>query len=561
MDANKTNQFKNDLFGGITTGIVALPLALAFGVQSGLGAIYGLYGAMLLGMVAAVFGGTQTQVSGPTGPMTVITALVVMTAIEKGGSLELGMGIIIASFMLAGVFLILFGLLKIGKIIRYMPYPVVSGFMSGIGVLIILLQISPLFGTSAEKSAIDVVLHFNKTIASMNTAAFGIGLLTILIIYLLPKVTNKIPSILVALLVSTIIASTMHLDIPTIGNIPIGLPVLKLGALADVSYTHMWLIIEFAGMLAALCAIDSLLTSVVADNMTKTRHNSNQELIGQGIGNFVSGMFCGLPGAGATMRTVTNIKTGGTTKLSGFIHGIFLFAVLIGLGQYVAYIPLSVLAGILFKVGVDIIDLKGFKHLSKVPRPDALVSLIVLFITVFGNLINAVGIGLVLACVLFMKQASDLAERKTFIRELSSEYVEQDLLIKKVAGQVFIKELHGPLFFGISTSFLEMIESLDKSLTVLILQMGKVPSIDQSGLYALENAILDLYKKGVLVLLCQVQEQPMDMLKRINIVPELIPEAHIFNTISDCEQYLFSHLQEHDDFNQLKIKLKIIGSC
>ena len=551
-----TTQIKNDIFGGLTAGIVALPLALAFGVQSGLGAIYGLYGAMILGMIAAIFGGTKTQVSGPTGPMTVVTALVVTSAIKNAGSLELGMGIVIASFMLAGVFLMIFGALNIGKSVRYMPYPVVSGFMSGIGVLIILYQLYPMLGSVSEKNAINVVLNIGTALSNINVSALGLSVLTIGIIYLLPKLTKKIPSILFALIAGTLITLLFHLKVATIGTIPEGLPQLKLFELHKVTRDYMWLIVEFAATLAALSAIDSLLTSVIADNITKTRHNSNKELIGQGIGNLISGIFGGLPGAGATMRTVTNIKSGGTTKLSGFVHGIFLLFVLIGLGQYVSYIPLSVLAGILFTVGIDIIDYKGLEHLTKVPKKDSVVLVIVFLFTVFGNLLHAVAIGLILACVLFMKQASELAESKTSIRELSVTG-EREVLFKKVINQVYIKDVHGPLFFGFTSKFQEMIFQLDIKLKLLVLQMDSVPSIDQSGLYALEDVILSLYKKDVIVLLCNVQPQPLSMMQRIDIVPQLVPNEHVFETFKECEQWIFDHLQDYDDFDQLKLKLNL----
>lgn len=546
---------KGDIFGGITAGIVALPLALAFGVQSGLGAIYGLYGAMFLGMIAALLGGTNTQVSGPTGPMTVVTAMVVASAIKLTGSLEAGMGIVIASFMLAGIFLMLFGFLRIGKSIRYMPYPVVSGFMSGIGVIIILFQIYPLLGSASAKSTVDILLNISAPLSTINYDSLGLGLLTIAIIYLLPKATNLIPSILVALIASTIISILFKLNVDTIGSIPEGLPQLRLADLYKVNYSQAWMIVEFAATLAALSAIDSLLTSVIADNITKTKHNSNKELIGQGIGNLISGLFGGLPGAGATMRTVININSGGRTKLSGFIHGIFLILVLLGLGKYVSYIPLSVLAGILLTVGIGIIDYRGFKHLARIPKKDAYVLLIVLLITVFGSLLHAVVVGLVLACVLFMKQASDLAEEQTTTTTMTGNG-HREKLFTKVSNQIYVKSVHGPLFFGFTSKFQEMVKNLGTDLKVLILQMDKVPSFDQSGLYALEEVILSLHKKNIIVLLCDVQPQPMSMLEKIDIVPALVPPMHIFRTFEACEQWLHEHLEVNDDLNQLILDLK-----
>lgn len=562
----EVKNLKGDIFGGITAGIVALPLALAFGVQSGLGAIYGLYGAMILGMLAALFGGTNTQVSGPTGPMTVVTALVVSSAIEETGSLEAGMGLIIASFILAGVLLTLFGVLKIGKSIRYMPYPVVSGFMSGIGVIIILYQLYPLMGHPSLKSTFAILQNIRTPLKSINYDAFGAGIGTILIIYAFPKLTKAVPSQLVALIVVTLASYYWKLDVTTIGEIPKGFPQLKLHELSNVNSGMFWLILEFGATLAALSAIDSLLTAVIADNITKTKHDSDQELIGQGIGNLVSGLVGGLPGAGATMRTVVNINTGGKTRLSGFLHGVLLLLILLGLGKYVSHIPLCVLAGILITVGIGIIDYRGMRHLKSVPGTDALVLVAVLLITVFGNLLHAVGVGLVLACVLFMKQASDLAESKTTLKRIDGDG-EHHQLFKKYQDAIYIKELHGPLFFGFTSKFTEMMQNLEDDLKVLIINMERVPSIDQSGLYALEDAILSLQQKSVVVLLVNVQPQPLGMLKRIDIVPDLIPSEHLFNSLKICKDWIHHYLDgngglekilaEHQEHKQAKVAYRM----
>ena len=548
---------KGDLFGGITAGIVALPLALAFGVQSGMGAIAGLYGAMILGMFAAVFGGTATQVSGPTGPMTVITAMVVASAIEASGSLQAGMGIIIASFLLAGGFQIIFGIVKIGKYIKYIPYPVLSGFMTGIGVIIILYQVYPFMGHSSAKSTVDIFLNIGKPLSALDWSAFGLGGITVAIIYLFPKITKAVPSALVALVVATLAAFFMKLDVPLIGDIPSGIPELKIGEILTIDPGMIWTIIKFAMMLAALGAIDSLLTSVIADNITKTKHNSNRELIGQGIGNMVAALIGGLPGAGATMRTVVNVNAGGKTRLSGLIHGLLLAAILLGLGNYTSYIPLSVLAGILITVGIGIIDYKGLSHLGRVPRTDAVIMIIVLLITVFGNLLNAVGMGIVLACVLFMTQSSDLAEIGTSLKALAGfkdeqPWEDEGSVYTEFKGKIYIKHLYGPLFFGFASRFQEMIKELDDDVRVLIIRMEKVPHIDQSGVYAMEEAVTDLQNKDVVVLLAGLKPQPLDMLKSIDIIPALIPEMHLFMTFEDCELWLKQNLiQENGGFDRI----------
>ena len=619
---------KGDVFGGITAGIVALPLALAFGVQSGMGAIAGLYGAMMLGCIAAIFGGTATQISGPTGPMTIVSATVIAAAIEISGSLQAGMGIIIATFLLAGGFQILLGVLKIGKYIKYIPYPVVSGFMTGIGIIIILIEIYPFMGHKSAKSTIKIITQISEPLSSLNWMAIGLGGMTIAIIYLFPKVTKVVPGALVALLAATLTAYYLKLDVPLIGDIPSGLPSLKIGGtlmldpslswttigqniqhicgfpldiqvnpqdmslvrklpinpfmigpivgqgishsgnlplnvpfipsdiplvktggLFSIAPSMTWMIIEFAATIAALGTIDSLLTSVVADNITKTKHNSHRELIGQGIGNVASGLIGGLPGAGATMRTIVNINTGGKTRLSGLIHGLLLFVILIGLGKYASYIPMCVLAGILITVGIGIVDYhKGLRHLFQVPKADAVILIIVMAITVFGNLIHAVGVGVVLACVLFMKKTSDLAEMGTTVTPLGSSkelelWEDEKSVYDEYRDKIYIKHMSGPMFFGFTSRFQELIKELDPGIKILIIRMKEVPYIDQSGVYVLEDAILELRMKGVVVLMTGVQPQPIDMMKKIGIIPGLISEESLFKKFAECELWLKYNLK------------------
>ena len=541
--------FKGDLTGGVVAGVVALPLALAFGVQSGLGAIAGLYGAIILGVLAALLGGTATQASGPTGPMTVVSASVVALAIANFGDIEIALPIILLTFLLAGIFQILLGVLRVGSYIKYFPYPVISGFMTGVGLIIILFQIFPFFGIASPKSTIAVMQNLPEIISGANLQAIGIGLLTIIVYYLFPKITKAIPSTLVALIVATLVAYFLKMQVPLIGEIPSGLPDLKIDGFFNIPSEAYALIVEYAIVLAALGSIDSLLTSVIADNITKTRHNSNRELIGQGIGNAVAAMFGGIPGAGATKGTVININSGGTTRLSGAIHGLFLLVILLGAGSLAAYIPIPVLAGILIPVGLNIIDYKAMKHLIKFPRSDAFVLLLVLLITTFGNLIYAVGIGILLASVLFMKKIGDLAEERSEIKSLGESQPEtlwedERDLYNEFKNSVYIKHLYGPLFFGFASEFQSMSDKRDVNTKALILRMDRVPYIDQSGLYALENVLFDLKKKNIPVILVGIQEQPKDKLLSIGIIPNLIPEDTICKDINTA-------------LNLLKNKLKV----
>ena len=555
-----TKNIKGDIFGGITAGIVALPLALAFGIQAfsginhpeaaSIGAYAGLVGATLLGFFAALFGGTHSQISGPTGPMTVITATLVSGAFaSSSGSLSSVLVSMALAALFCGLFQILFGLIKLGKYVRYIPYPVLSGFMSGIGVIIILQQLYPLLGQSGSGSMINLLVGLPGAAGNTSLTALLLGLGTVAIIYLFPLVTKKVPSTLVALLVMTGISLLVDMEgVPTIGRIPSGLP-LPFFANSQVSLAGLdWGTILKASIipgltLAGLGSIDTLLTSVVADNITKTKHNSNRELIGQGIGNAVAGLFCGLPGAGATMRTVVNVKSGGRTQLSGMVHALLLLAILLGLGSLVQYVPLSVLAGILITVGWGIIDFKGFKDLPKIPRADAVVLIAVFLITVFVDLLTAVGIGMVIACVLFMKRASDLVEGGYSSQEMTgfdkeSPWDDEHGMPDTVAHRIYIQRLNGPIFFGTINKFKEVMQTVPQEARIVIIRMRLVSFMDQSGLYAMEEAIKDLQSRGVQVLMTIIQPQPMYMLTKMKLIPEVVPEDHTFKTFEECTQYL-----------------------
>lgn len=527
---------KGDISGGLIAGIIALPLALAFGVQSGMGAAAGLYGAIAVGIFAAMFGGTPTQASGPTGPMTVVSAAIVIYAVKATGDLQSGLGIILLCFLAGGIFQIVLGLLGIGKYIRYFPYPVVSGFMSGVGLIIIFLQLWPLLGSQSPKSTIDVFTKIGTPLAALNLSAFALGVLTLVVNYTFPMITKTVPSVLVALLVGTGVALALNLDVPVIGDIPSGFPPLQFASFLTVAPEHYVFILQSGMTLALLGSIDSLLTSVIADNITKDRHNSKRELIGQGIGNVVASLFGGIPGAGATKGTVVAIKAGAKTRLSGIMHGLFQLVALLGLGTLVAYIPLSVLAGLLISVGVAIIDYRSLGHLKHVPRADAFVMLVVLVWTVFGNLIHAVAAGVVLASILFMKQSGDLAEVASTVKKLEPEPAWDDEREVTDDASIYVKHLYGPLFFGFTSGFRTLADSLPSDARTLVVRMERVPSIDQSGLYTLEDTILQLTKSGKTVALTGLQTQPDDMLRRIGIIPNLVPEDQIFETFADFQR-------------------------
>lgn len=536
------SNLKGDAFGGITAGIVALPLALAFGVQSGLGASAGIYGAIILGIIAALFGGTPSQISGPTGPMTVVSASIVGLAVSSAGSLQEGFVIIIGTFFLTGIFQILFGIIKIGNYIKFIPYPVISGFMSGIGVIIIMLQLYPFMGHGSPNAIIDVARNIQQPVQNMNYYALLLGLGTIAIIYLFPLFSKKIPGTLVALLVMTLVAEFSNVDVNIIGNIPSGFPEFTGGVFAGLDFNMIGLMIMPAITLAGLGAIDSLLTSVVADNISKTKHDSNRELIGQGLGNALASLFGGIPGAGATMRTVVNVRTGGKTSLSGVIHGLLLLVIMLGLGKYVSSIPLSVLAGVLITVGISIIDKKGLRDIMHIPRTDAVIMIIVLLMTVFVDLLQAVGLGMIIASVLFMKKASDLVDSGTTVSSISHKdhelpWNDEDDVPVGMKKEVYIQHLNGPVFFGSVSKFQQMTSFLPNDVKIVIIRMKNVPYIDQSGLYAMESYIRELYSKKIEVILTMVQTQPLYMLRGINIIPGIVPEKMVFDDFENCKQW------------------------
>lgn len=564
-----TKNLKGDITGGITAGIVALPLALAFGIQAfggitdpsaaSMGALAGLVGATLLGFFAALFGGTPSQISGPTGPMTVITAgLISGVWASSSGNISTVLITMSLSGMFCGLFQVLFGIIKIGKLVRYIPYPVLSGFMSGIGVIIILQQIYPLIGQKSPVLVVDMIVKFPEIIASgfsMTALLLGVG--TIAIICLLPKLikSKNVPVTLVALVVMTLVALPFALDDKyIIGHIPSGLP-MPFFANGNVDLSGIdWLLAlkhsVIPGLtLAGLGSIDTLLTSVVADNITKTKHNSNQELIGQGIGNAIAGMFCGISGAGATMRTVVNVRSGGRTKISGMVHALLLLAILLGLGSLVKYVPLSVLAGILITVGWGIIDFRGFRDLRKIPRDDAFVLIVVFLTTVFVDLLTAVGIGMVIACVLFMKRASDLVEKQYDSHEINgfdkeNPWPDEAGMPEEAKHTVYVQRLNGPVFFGSITRFKEVMQDIPADAKIVIIRMKNVSFMDQSGLYAMESAITELKARGVKVLMTIIQPQPYYMLTSMGCIPELVPEDCVFKTFEDCTDYLRTSLAE-----------------
>tara|TARA_A100001037_G_scaffold209707_1_gene187904 strand:- start:142 stop:1851 length:1710 start_codon:yes stop_codon:yes gene_type:complete len=565
-DIINKKDLRGDLFGGITAGIVAIPLALAFGSSSGMGAIYGLYGAFAIGIVAALFGGTRTQISGPTGPMTVITALVVVYATKEYGAPDApaALGFLVACFLAAGAIQVLMGVFRLGAFIRYIPYPVLSGFMSGIGVIIIILQIFPALGEASSPNTVTVIKNLSdfSFVSKINLAEVGICIATVLIVYLFPRVTKAVPSALVALVAMTAVAALLieyqGLDLRLIASekhgdkhgVPEGFPELLLGYLSFLDSAHYIAVLKFGLMLAALGAIDSLLTSVVADKMTRTRHKSNQELIGQGLGNMTSACIGGLPGAGATMRTVVNANAGGRNKISGVIHGTLLLLLLLGLGPLANMIPFSVLAGILFTVGISIIDRKGFKDMKAVPSSDSVILWTVLLLTVFWNLLFAVAIGVFMAfAVSIMKNG--FGGTMSLIGS-AEKAAKGDA--PTVTGDVIVHALKGPQFFATVFAFRDLIAKFPKS-KYAVLDLNEAKDFDQSAAYGLEDALLDLKDGEYTPLLIAPDNENLSLLEATNVIPGTIPSDQVFSDNEACVEWLRSNSSE-DSAKALESQMK-----
>lgn len=615
---------RGDLFGGLTAGIVALPLALAFGVSSGLGPDAGLYGAILISFFAALFGGTPTQISGPTAPMTAVSMVIIAGIIATNdGDVEKALPSILLVFLLAGLIQIVLGFTGIGKYIRYIPYPVVSGFMTAIGVIIIITQIAPSLGYNAKEDS-EYVRQFqpqakerilenilkdekgddllviediqqtlregqqisdediwreSQTLAakessgvlgsikvlprmlqSINWLELVLSLITIAIIFLFKRITKKIPSTLIALVVVSGGAVALGLDYKPIQEIPSGFPMPNLDMFQHFSVEAISPYIFTAIALAFLGAIDSLLTSVVADNMTKTKHKPNQELIGQGIGNSIASVFGGIPGAGATIRTVVNINAGGKTKLSGMIAGVVLLVIMLGFSSVASKIPAAVLAGILVTVGIGVMDYKGLRAIPSLPKDinlklfkvipiklssEVMIMLVVLILSSLWDLVNAVGIGLVIASLVFMKRIGDLTGTRSDVKSLTEEpWADEIGITKKLKEKVFIKHIKGPLFFGSTSDFQQLVKQIPENAQMIVIRMDRMQYIDQSGLYTLEDILVDLKKEGKDILFVDVQAQPRYMMERIDMIPDLIGEDTIFDDFKECLHWMKEHIDD-----------------
>jgi len=528
---------RGDIFGGITTAVVGLPVALAFGVATGLGAVAGIYGAIAVGFFAAVFGGTRGQISGPTGPMSVAMAVIVTIHAET-----LAEAFTIA--IMAGAIQVLLGVLRIGRFVAYTPYSVISGFMSGIGIIIIIMQVLPFIGESTvaggPRGAIAAWPDVMQRLGYVNLGALAVSVATLAVIVLWPhRLSRFFPSTLAALLVGSLIGVLWLTGIPVIGEVPTGLPTLRM---PSVSPDFLLRSFEPALTIALLGSIDSLLTSLIADSMTRSRHNANRELIGQGIGNMVAGFIGGIPGAGTTPSTVVNIRAGGQTRIAGALWALILLAMVLGLGKYVEAIPHAVLAGILMKVGWDIIDWRFLTRLRRVQPEHLLVMLMTLGLTVFVDLITAVVIGLIAAGMASARQF----ERMELDNVLSVPLLDRTFLftdddppdddsdaVDPFSARVGIVSLRGSFSVASSNKLITAISADIREHEVVILDFSDTIYIDDSAALVVEQMIDTAIEQDTDCIIMGMSGPTVSSLHALNVL-QRVPQNQFADTLDEA---------------------------
>ncbi|EGR0145162.1 SulP family inorganic anion transporter [Vibrio alginolyticus] len=544
--------FKGDVFGGVTTAIISLPLALAFGVASGAGAEAGLWGAIMVGLFASLFGGSNTLISEPTGPMTVIMTAVLTSMMAKYP--ETGMAMTFTVVMMAGAFQILLGTLKLGKYVTLMPYSVISGFMSGIGVILIILQLSPLMGHAAPSGGVlGTLSDLPETISNLKFSELFLGLLTLGILFFFPKQYRKyVPAQLVALVAVTLLSVILFdtEDIRRIGEIPAGLPSLVAPYIDTDMFVEM--VID-ALVLGTLGCIDTLLTAVIGDSLTRKEHDSDKELRGQGLANMISGLFGALPGAGATMGTVTNIQVGARSPLSGVIRALMLALVVLVAGGLTEPIPMAVLAGIAVYVGFNILDWSFIQRAHKVSFSGMAVMYGVMLLTVFVDLIVAVGLGVFISNIIIIERLSREQARKV---KAISDADEDDVpltdsergLLDRANGKVLFFYLSGPMIFSVSKAISRQHSSIS-DYDVMILDLTDVPMIDVTVGLALENAIKDALDANCAVYLLCPNERTREQLEKFHVI-DLVPDENMYQFRYEALNAAVAHV-EADQYQRI----------
>jgi SulP family sulfate permease len=537
-------QFYADLAAGLTVGIVALPLAIAFAIASGVKPEQGLYTAIIAGFVIAVLGGSRAQISGPTGAFIVIIYGIVQ---------QYGYSGLATATLIAGVLLIVMGLARMGALLKFIPYPVTIGFTGGIALIIFSSQIRDFFGLRMEAVPAEFIekwLAYGKSISTLNLQALGVGALSLLIIVLWPRITHRIPGPLVAILVMTAAVQIFHLPVETIGSrfgsVPNSLPAPHL---PQMSWQLVQQMFSPAVTIALLAALESLLAAVVADGMMGTRHRSNMELIAQGAGNIASILFGGIPATGAIARTATNIKSGGRTPVSAIIHAVTLALILVFFGQWAALIPMTTLAAILIVVAYNMSEWHAFVQLFKSPKSDVAVLLATFLLTVLIDLTVAIQVGVILGAFLFIQRMSNETQVSLITENLRDrdESETRDISKLKVPRGVEIFEIYGSLFFGAVERFKDAMRSVEKNPKVLILRMRNVVVIDASGLQVMEELLASTQRDGIVLLLSAVSSQPLAAMQQSGFLKRLGEEniaTDIFEALERAELVLENTLPE-----------------
>lgn len=529
-------KFAADLMAGLIVGIVALPLAIAFGIASGVSPSQGILTAIIGGFIVSALGGSRVQIGGPTGAFIVIIYGIVSNP-------QLGLSGLMIATMLAGVFLILLGVCRLGTIIKFIPYPIVVGFTSGIAVTIFTTQIKDLFGLSIEGKLPGDFLSkwvvYLQNFSTLDWVTTAVGLLSILIIALTPKFSKKVPGSLVAIIVMTIgvyfLNANTDMHVTTIGDqfgeIKAAIPELTV---PDITWENLKGLFPTAMVIAVLGAIESLLSATVADGVCGDHHNSNQELIGQGVANLCTPLFGSIPCTGAIARTMTNINNGGRTPVAGIVHAVVLLVIFLVLMPLAAFIPMSCLAGVLVIVSYNMSGWRTFMQLMKNPKSDITVLLITFFLTVIFDLTVAIEVGLLIACLLFMRRMAESTQIKVIADEIDpndetdAEVHEEHLIIPQ---GVEVYEINGPYFFGIANKFEELMAAMDNHPKVRVIRMRRVPFIDSTGIHNLQNLCEMSHREGTHIVLSGVTPNVYSVLEH-NGFCQLLGKDHICPNIN-----------------------------
>jgi len=518
-------QLVKDLTAGVIVAIIALPLSIALALASGVTPEQGLYTAITAGFVISFLGGSRVQIAGPTAAFATIVAGVVA---ENGVS-----GLVLAT-IIAGILLILMGVLGLGSLIKFIPYTITTGFTTGIAITLVIGQLKDFFGLTFVNSPIETVEKVEEVarqIHTFNSEAFIIGLISLAVLIIFPKFIKKIPPSIFAIVISAALVKIFNMNVNTIGSLYTISSALPVPSLPEFSVDTVKAIIPDAFTIAVLAAVESLLSCVVADGMTGSRHNSNTELIAQGAGNIASALFGGIPATGAIARTAANIKNGGRTPVAGMVHAVVLLLVLVVLMPYAALIPMPTIAAILFVVAYNMSEWREFVAIVKrAPKSDTLVLLVTFVLTVVFDLVVAIIVGIILATVLFMKRMSDVTDAYGW-KEIDESTDSEHIRFKSVPENTMVFEITGPIFFGVSNKIADVIRHGKKQ--ILILRMRSVPAIDATGLHSFEALIKVCKKDGKTLILSHVNEQPMNTLKKSGLLGE-IGEENICANIDEA---------------------------